>query len=174
MQIVQLSQNPKANGLRLALLNTLLAAFCIVSFLGVLTVITAINQNIYANGGAPADAIPFPFPLLLLLYAALFPVVWMWFGGRLPGSQRERSVTAWLGAVPLFGLSFLGYISMVGAIIVNQVNPQTIPIATVFVSGGMATLILLAGIVCVGIILWRGGRKEEDEGLNKTSSTVLL
>lgn len=49
-RLFQPGQNPWANGLRLALLNGALAVFSAISFLGVLYLISWINQLRYASG----------------------------------------------------------------------------------------------------------------------------
>ena len=54
-QLFQLSQTPKANGLHLALLNAVLAIFCIINFMGVLFIITSISHLRFTNGGVPSS-----------------------------------------------------------------------------------------------------------------------
>lgn len=157
--LLQLSQNPKANGLRLALLNGLIATFCVVSFFGVLLIISLFNQRIYVTDGSASAEIPFPYPLLMLLYVVMFLITWIWFGRGLPSSHRDKMITALIGTSPLFGLSLLGYVSVIGVIIFNKLNPGMIPIASVFVFGFISTLILFAGLTCLGLIVGQGNHK---------------
>ena len=146
--------NPWENGLRLALLNVALAVFCIVSFLGTLLVVTSLNRLNPNRVGSPFSEVPVPYPLLLLLYAIMFLISWVRFGHRLPYAGRARFRTALVGTGPLFGLSLLGYIAAVGALISDE-----IPAASFFVFGGLLTLILLAGIACVCLICLCGANK---------------
>ncbi len=146
-------QNPWGNGLRLALLNAVLAAFSVLSFLGVLSIISWINQLQYARGAGPSSELPFPYPVLMLLYAILFIIAWIWFGRRLTGTRRERIIATLVGSVPLFGLSILGYVSVIAAFVLNGINSDPMSGAGTFVFGGISTLILFAGIACAGLIL---------------------
>lgn len=146
-------QNPWANGLRLALLNATLAAFSIISFMGVLSIISWINQLRFASGTSPSSELPFPYLVLMLLYAILFLVAWVWFGRCLPGTRREKIIAVLVGSAPLFVLSVLGYAGVIGAVVFNEMNPDTVPAGSVFVFGGISTLILFAGITCAGLIL---------------------
>ena len=152
-RLLQPGQNPWVNGLRLALLNATLAACSTISFLGVLSIISWINQLRFANGASPSSELPFPYLVLMLVYAILFLVAWVWFGRRLPGTRREKIIAGLVGSAPLFVLSLLGYAGVFGAVVFNEMNPDTIPAGSVFVFGGIATLILFAGIVCAGLIL---------------------
>jgi hypothetical protein len=151
-RLFQPGQNPWSNGLRLALLNATLAAFSVISFMGVLYTISWINQLRFAKGASPSSELPFPYLVLMLLYAILFLVVWIWFGRRLHGIWQERIITVLIGSAPLFVLSVLGYAGVIGAVVFNEMNPDTVPAGSVFVFGGISTLILFAGVTCVGLI----------------------
>ena len=149
--LFQLGRNPWTSGLLLALLNAALAVFSVASFMGVLFVVSWLNQLRLADHSASSE-LPFPYPALMLLDAMLFLVAWIWFGRRLPNVGRERFITALVGAAPLFGLSLLGYAGVLGGLVFEQVSPGRIPVGSFFVFGGIATLILFAGMTCVGLI----------------------
>ena len=150
-QAFQTGQNPWSKGARLALLNAALAAFSIASFLGVLNVITSINQQRLSNGGALPE-LSFPYPVLMLFYVVMFLTAWVWVGRRFYGTRREKIIAALVGASPLFGLSLLGYAVVIGAVAFNAVAPEIIPAGSFYVFGGISTLILFAGITCAGLI----------------------
>lgn len=90
--LFQSSHNPWTSGLRLALLNAILAAFCIVSFIGVLYIVSRINQLRLANDSTLTE-LPFPYPVLMLLYVMMFLIAWIWFGRHLSGVWREKTIT---------------------------------------------------------------------------------
>jgi hypothetical protein len=150
--LFQTGQNPWTNGLRLLLLNAALAGFSGGSFMGVLFLVSWINHLRLARGGSASDELPFPYLVLMGLYTILFVFAWIWFGRRLPYSWRARIITAVVGAAPLFGLSVVGYVGVIGAVIFEGVHPGTIPVASFYVFGGISTLILLTGMTCVGLI----------------------
>lgn len=152
-RLFQPGQNPWTNSLRLAFLNAVLAAFSAFSFLGVLYLISWINHLRYASGANSSSELPFPYPILMLLYAVLFPVAWIYFGRRLSGTRQERIITGLIGAGPLFALSVVGYLGVGGGLVLNEMNPDIIPAASFFVFGGISTLIMFAGITCTGLIL---------------------
>ena len=154
-QIFAFSQNPWANGVRMALLNLFLAMFCAGTFFGTLAVVSLYNQCLYANGGSAADSLPFPFLPLFLLYAILLPVVWLWLGRRLPHVGRERMLAACMGAGSLTIVGFLGLAAAVGLALWNEWLPNQLPVASVFVFSGLAILILLASLVCFGLLWWQ-------------------
>jgi hypothetical protein len=156
------SDDPRAHGLRLLLLNSGLAVFCTAIFLGSLFAVSSLNALLHACGGSPSAELPFPYPLVLLLDAIVCAVAWFWFARRLPSSGSARLRAAVVGALPLFGLSLLGYASALGAFILNEFRPAMMPVANVFVLGGLSTLILLAGFVCVLLVLRVGGKSRGD------------
>lgn len=151
LRLFQPGRNPWRNGLRLALLNGTLAAFCIGSFLGVLWIVSWLNQLRLAIYG-PSSELPFPYPVLLLLYAVLCLIAWVWFARRLPNARRARIITALVGSVPFFGLSLLGYVGVIGALIFHALDPGAIPAGSFYVFGAIATLILFAAMTCVALI----------------------
>ena len=55
----------------------------------------------------------------------------------------------------------MGYTGAVGALILNELDPNMIPAASFFVIGGISTLILLAGFTCVGLILLLGRHRSD-------------
>ena len=152
--LLRCSANPWANGLRLMLLNFVLAVLCSTSFLGCLGVVSSINAFRLAHGRAASGEWPFPFATLLLLYAVIYLFSWWWFGRRLPYGGRARLHTALVGAGVLIALSLTGYCGAIVASIIIETNPGTIPVATVFALAGISTLVLLAGLACIGTILW--------------------
>lgn len=151
-----LSHNPWANGLRLALLNAVLAGFCVASFLGTLVAVVWLSRWRLARSGDPSTSVPFPYPLLLLLYVLMFLGAWWWYGRRLPGSRRARLQAALVGALPLVGLSLLGYVGVGRMLLLGDFTAASMLGASVFIYAAIATLILLAGFTCVGLILWAG------------------
>lgn len=160
-RLFQFGHNPWANGLRLALLNAVLASFCIISFLGTLSAVVMLSRWRFANSGNPSTSVPFPYPLLLLLYMLIFLFAWLWCGRRLPGSRQARLQAALIGALPLFVLSLLGYVGVGGMLLSTDFAANNMWDASVFIYGAIATLILLAGLTCVGLIFFSGeGRNE--------------
>ena len=155
--LCQFGGNPWINGLRLALLNIMLAAFSGCSFIGVLSFVAWLNRLGLANDSTSSE-VPFPYPALMLMYSILFFAAWFLFARRLTNGRRERTITTLVGAGPLFGMSLLGYAGVIGALAFDEFNPGLIPTGSFFVFGGIATLILLAGIACVGMISLVGGR----------------
>ena len=149
----QLGQNPWGNGLRLAVLNAALAVFCIISFLGLLEATVLLSTWLMsARGGDPSAMVPFPFPVLLLLYAALFLITWFRFGRRLAGTRRDKCQAAVIGALPLFGLSLLGYASAVWMFVFGNFNAHQMLAASVFIYTIISTLILFAGLICIWLV----------------------
>lgn len=154
-------KNPWINGLRLALLNVTLAAFSVGSFMGVLLIISWLDRLARDHYGT-WSGLPFPYPVLLLLYSIMFTLAWFWFGRRLSKVRRDRTITTLVGAGPLFGLSLFGYMGVIGALVYDEFNPDIIPTGSFFVFGGIATLILFAGIACVGLISLVSGTKQAE------------
>lgn len=64
----------------------------IVSFLGILSIVSVINQLRFAKGASPSSELPLPYLVLMLLYAILFLVTWAWFGRCLSGTRWEKSL----------------------------------------------------------------------------------
>lgn len=151
---LRLGDDPWANGLRLTLLNGGLSLFSAVSFLGILMGVSAFNQYQYSRGQNASSEVPFPFAVLLLIDAVLFVATWIWFGRRLPQAGRARWVATLVGAGPLFLFSAMAYLGAIVAMIWGFFDPEQVPVASVFVLGGIATLILLAGIICVALTFW--------------------
>ena len=141
------------DGIHLAALNSALALFSVISFMGVLgaTVLLS-NWLISENPASRSAGVPFPFPVLFLLYALLFIVAWFRFGRRLTGTRKERFRTASVGAMPLFGLSLLGYASVAWILIFGDFNANQMLTASVFVYTIISTLILCAGVTCVWVV----------------------
>ncbi len=158
-RLFQPGANPWLNGLRLALLNIALAAFSACSFMGVLFFVARLNRLALANDSTSPE-LPFPYPVLMLMYSILFLAAWFLFAHRLTNGRRERAIATLVGAGPLFGMSLLGYAGVIGALVFDEFNPGVIPAGSFFVFGGIATLILLAGMACVGLILLVKGRSE--------------
>ena len=128
--------------------------FSAISFLGILMGVSAFNQYRHARGQSPASEIPFPFAVLLLIDMVLFSTSWVWFGRRLPHAGRARWVASLVGAGSLFVVSAIVYLGAIAAMIWGAFDPERVPVASVFVLGGIATLILLAGIACVALTYW--------------------
>lgn len=160
-QFSRLGQNPWTNGWRLALLNAGLAAFCIISFMGILFAVELLsNWRMVANGGDPSAEIPFPYLLLLALYALIYLLAWLWFGRRLSGTQPERRLTALVGVSPLLALSLLGYTAAAVILILNIFGIFIMPVGSIFAFGFMATLILFASLTCIVLLWWRADNGE--------------
>lgn len=154
-----LGENPWSNGLRLAALNSLLAVFCIGSFLGTLGTVALLSTWLMSATGNPRSFIPFPYPLLLLLYVVIFITAWVLFAKRLPKSTRRQIFqTALIGATPLFGLSLLGYASVAWTLAFGDFNANQMLEVSVWIYGMISTLILLAGLSCVALITLIGLR----------------
>lgn len=135
--------------LRLAILNSLLIGFCLLTFWGTLSAAVQWNMPF------------FPLPLLFLLYVVVFSVAWARFGLRLPGNVRgETRCVALLGAVPLFGLSLLGYAVAVWTFLFGDFAAGQMLNARIWVFGMLATLVLLAGAACV-IVVSRAARNAQ-------------
>ncbi len=164
-RLFQFGGSPWTNGLRLALLNAGLAIFCIVSFLGTLFVVTSLSRRRFAGSGDPSTSVPFPYPVLLLAYGLMFLLAWAWCGRRLPGSRPARLQAALIGALPLLGLSLLGYLGVGAMLVWGDFAGQGMLEAGVFIYGAIATLILLAGLTSVGLIFFSGGRGATREPL---------
>lgn len=155
----QFRENHLGNGLRLALLNSVLAVFCILSFLGTLGAVTLLSTWRALVIGDQSAYMPFPYPVLLLLYVALFIIAWVRFGRRLRGARGQIFWTALVGALPLFGLSLLGYASVAWMLVFGDSSGNSMLVARVWVYGMISSLILLSGLFCVTLVTWIGGRQ---------------
>lgn len=148
-----LGLNPWINGIRLAVLNGILAASCVIGFLGSLYAVILLAEWARGITRDPAFLIPFPFPLLLLLYGLMFVVAWFLFARRLPVRARRHGFqTAVVGAIPLFGLALLGYANVAWMIAFGDFNANSMLGASVWVYGIISTLVSLAGVTCVAFI----------------------
>lgn len=148
--------NPWRDGVYLMLLNAALAALCAGTFLGTLAAVSWFNAFRMSRGARPSADIPFPYPVLFLLYTTAFLAAWGWFGRRLPEARRARLVTALVGSGSLFGLSLMGYLAVTGWLLATAAGWADAPAAGIYTLGFLSTLILLAGLSCVGLILWSG------------------
>ena len=158
IQWLPAGNRPLADGLRLTLLNGVLVLFCSGSFLGTLFAVSRYNSFRQSHGLSPSDEIPFPYPILFGIYISLFGVAWFWFGRLLPSTGRARLLTALVGSGSLLGFSFIGYLGTGGAAIASGMNPEQIPIASVFVLGAISTGSLLAGLASIAMVYASGGR----------------
>lgn len=144
------SLNPWHCGLQLLALNGLLAAFSCLSFVGGIQGIAWINHLRLAQN-PPAGEIPFPYPVLLLLYAVLFTVTAFRFARRLaPLPGRDKMIATSVGTSPLLGLALLGYL-LVAVIIFSQ--PPDVPAATPVAGILASTLILMAAGAEAGMLI---------------------
>lgn len=138
------------DGFRLAALNGVLAVLCVFSFTGTLFLTAALSMWLMSLTGNPLFLIPFPFPLFLFLYAVMFIIAWTWFAGRLPDNRQAQTLkTSFIGATPLFGLSLLGYASVIWTLIFGDFEANQMLDVSVWIYGMISTLILLAAVSCV-------------------------
>ncbi len=143
----------KEDGLVLVMLNFALAFLCAIAFFGVLAATVFLSVWFQSYTGNPRVSVPFPWYVLLLLYVIAFVLIWMRFARRLQPRSRSRAIrTGLYGATPLFGLSLLGYLSVAWTLATGDFGPDSMLEATVFVSGVLSTLILLAGVSCTAIV----------------------
>lgn len=152
-----------SDGVRIALMNVLLAAGCSGTFLGTLAAISALNERGLARNGSSAQDIPFPYMTLLVSYAVICPAVWVWIGWRLPATGQPRFWTSLIGAIPMVGLSLVGYAAAACVSIVIAISPESFPIAGVFVFAFLATLVLFAAVTNIGLVFaCRSARATEE------------
>lgn len=138
------------NGFRLAALNGVIAVFCVLSFMGSLFLLAVLSLWLMSKIGDPPTLIPFPIPLLFLLYVIIFIAAWTWFAGRLPGGRPAQTLkTSIIGATPLFGLSLLGYTDVIWTLIFGDFEVNVMLDAGVAIYTIISTLILLAAVSCV-------------------------
>lgn len=135
-----LIQNINSQGIRFALLNVILAIFCGISFVGVLALTTTLGR-------------PFPYLILLALYALLFLGLWLFFGNRLSGNSTQNRTTAALAASPLFLLGFLSYLSAISVMVLELFIPDIAAAASPFLAIFLGTLLIIGGFGCMLIIL---------------------
>jgi hypothetical protein len=147
-QLARFNGNYLADGLRLALLNALLAGLSGGSFVGTLLVVTAINHHYLAQNSRSRE-LAFPYRVLFILYVLGFLVSWIWCGRRLPGKANTK--TAVVGAAPLLLLALLGVAATVRAVVMCERDPS-FPLATCFVYGLLSAMILLAGLTSILVI----------------------
>lgn len=147
----------KESGLVLAGLNLAMAFACVVTFFGVLAGTLALSLWLRSFTGNPDLFVPFPAYVLLLLYVVAFLAMWIRFARGLLPSTRSRAVrTGLVGATPLFGVALLGYVSVVGTLILGDFGPNSMLEATVFIYAALSTLVLLAGLCCIATVAWFG------------------
>lgn len=95
--------DPRKDALILGVLNFSMASLCGITFFGVLAITVFLSGRIRSSTGNPAASVPFPVPVLFLLYVIAFVVMWTLFAKRLEPRPRSRAIqTGLLGATPLF------------------------------------------------------------------------
>ncbi len=141
------------NGLILGILNLGLAFACAITFFGVLAAVMVLSGWLRSYNGDPRMMVPFPVPVLFLLYAAALVLVWTRFARGLQPRPRSRAIrTGLLGATPLFALALLGYLDVAWINATGDFASDSMLEAAVWISGILATLILLAGVACAAIV----------------------
>ncbi len=146
---LQARNHSRGKGLVLGMLNLGMAFACAITFFGVLGATLALSQWLWSYTGNPRAMVPFPLPVLFLLYVVAFVLMWTRFArGLQPRSKSQAIRTGLLGATPLFGLSLLGYSSVAWTAATGDFGPDSMLAATVWVYGILSTLILLAGVAC--------------------------
>ena len=134
------------------MLNLGMALACGITFFGVLKITMFLSWLRYSTGN-PSTPVPFPVPLLLLLYVVAFVAMWTRFAKGLQPRPRSRAIqTGLLGATPLLGLSSLGYLVVAWVIATGDFASGSMLLATVWIYGIFSTLILFAGFVCTAIV----------------------
>ena len=131
------------DGFRLVILNFIVATFCAASFFGTLFLVTAVQ-------------LPFPYPLLFILYIVLCLGSWVWFGRRLAHNSRHRLYTALIGGIPFWGVTLLGYFVTVSMVFLHDVM-------SFFVGGLLSTLVLCAGLTSIGIVVIVGKSRQKSQ-----------
>lgn len=143
----QLNENPLQNGLRLAALNFALAIVCIFIFVGTLGTLSLISSLFQTY------VLPFPFLVLLILFTIIFLATWVGFAKRLRLTQNNKHFqTSFIGAIPLLGLSLLGYINVILTLVFGDFNANQMLEASVWIYGVISTLILMSGLSCIVLI----------------------
>lgn len=133
--------NPWVCALQLMVMNVLLAVFCSGTFVGGIQLVAWVNHRRLAMDHA-ASEMPFPYPVLLILYAILFIAASRWFAKRLaPLPSRGKLIAAGIGISPIFGLALLGYVTVAAMIFIGGNN---LPPGAPWVCGAASTLILFA------------------------------
>jgi hypothetical protein len=85
-------------------------------------------------------------------------VLWITIARRLSTTGRPRLLTASIGAAPLFGLSLLGYAVAAVEFVVDLFYDDFCPVASIYIFGFLATVVLFAGLAAVTAIYY-GGRR---------------
>ncbi len=71
---LQPRSDPRKDALVLGMLNLVLALTCAVTFFGVLAIAVLSSEWLRSSTGNPTASVPFPVPVLLLIYVAAFVV----------------------------------------------------------------------------------------------------
>lgn len=143
----------REKGVLLAAVNLALACICAMTLLGFLAATFVLAGWLQSSTGNPRVLVPFPAPVLFLLYVIAFVLTWTRFArGLQPGPTSYAIRTGLVGASPLLGLSLLGYLSVVWVLATGDFGPDSMLEATVFVYGILSTLILFAGVACMAFI----------------------
>lgn len=151
----QRRSDPRIDALILGLLNFTMALLCGIIFFGVLGVTVLLSGWLRASTGDPAASVPFPFPVLVLLYVVAFVIMWVRFAkGLQPRPKSQAIQTGLLGAAPLLGLSLLGYLGVAWTIATGDFGIDSMLEATVWIYGILSTLILSAGLACAVIVAY--------------------
>ncbi len=154
------NDNYLKNSFLLAVLNGAIALFCIVSFMGVLFVTAMINDWIIANSGLSAT-IPFPAPILLLIYPFLFIAAWIFYARSLPDMlKKEILLTSIIGTTPLILLSLFGFACVAWMIMFGDFKTNSMLDTSVFVYSVISIIIMLATICNVFIVVLAANKKE--------------
>lgn len=152
--------DPRKDAMVLGALNVGMALVCGITFFGVLAITGFLSWWLRSSTGNPAAYVPFPYPVLLLLYVVALLVVWTRFAKGLQPRPRSRAIqTGLLGATPLFGLSLLGYLVVAWILATGDLGPDSMLVATVWIYGILSTLVLFAGLVCTAIIAFFSPRQ---------------
>lgn len=143
----------RENGLLLGVLNLALAFACAFAFFGVLAATFVASAWLQSYTGNPRALMPFPVPVLFLLYVIAFVLMWVRFARGLEPRSSSRAIRAGLfGATPLFGLALLGYLSVAWTLATGDFGPNSMLEATVAIYSILSTLILLAGVTCMTVV----------------------
>lgn len=150
---LQVTSVLKNSGLVLGMLNLALAVLCAITFFGTLAVTLGMSEWLRSLTGNLWISVPFPAPVLLLIYVVVFLLAWALFARRLPPRPWSGAIqTGLVGAIPLFGLSILGYLGVAALLATGDFNADPMLEASVWVYGILSTLILFAGITCTATI----------------------
>ncbi len=151
---------PRRDAIVLWVLNLGMALACGITFFGALAITPFLSGWLQFLTGNPRALVPVPVPLLFLLYVVAFVAVWTYFARSLRPRPWSRAIqTGLLGAMPLLGLSLLGYVSVAWTIATGDFGPNSMMVATVWVYGILSTLILFAGLTCTAIVAFFSPRQ---------------